>query len=265
MARGDEQTWTKESLKAVYSKRADPELAERLVAALDKVDGLGRLLIATTINPAFGIAGNAGRLALSIREPSGRAIRGRISIFTHSEDEAAHNEYETLRERFLPIKDPKTVENPCCWDFIPLDTLSDDGYRHFLGVLEWLGPVPASDAQVDVPTTREDVVISRIVRDSAMVRRLKQLYENRCQICGTQVTGVHGWTYAEAHHVRPLGDPHGGPDVEDNLLILCPNHHAACDFGAIKLDTSKLRFAPGHTVQPAHIRYHNERILRKLD
>jgi len=110
---------------------------------------------------------------------------------------------------------------------------------------------------------RADTVVSRIVRDSAIVRRLKQLYDNRCQLCDVRVSGLHGWTYAEAHHVRPLGEPHNGPDTEDNLLILCPNDHAACDFGAIELKVATLRFAPGHAVRAEHIRYHNEKIVRR--
>lgn len=257
------QQWTKELLEQAYRDRADSDLAERLIEVLRRVDGLGRLLLKRRVTPGFGIIGNSGRRMLSIREHTGSDIRGRISIFPRPADDPAYGEYLALREQLLPIRDPGKDETHGSWDFMPVGSLSDSDFQYFLNVLERLGPVPASDAQVDLPTSREDVVISRIVRDSAIVRRLKQLYDNRCQICGTQVSGVHGWTYAEAHHVRPLGDPHGGPDREDNLLILCPNHHAACDFGAIELDASKLRFAPGHTLQAEHLRYHNERILRQ--
>jgi putative restriction endonuclease len=37
-------------------------------------------------------------------------------------------------------------------------------------------------------------------------------------------------------HIRPLGAPHNGPDVKENIIIcLCPNHHVLFDSGAITL------------------------------
>jgi predicted restriction endonuclease len=153
-------------------------------------------------------------------------------------------------------------ERPGSWDIAALAVLNEAAYEHFLGVLDGLAPAPASDAQIDVPA-RADTVVSRIVRDSAIVRRLKLLYDNRCQVCGEQVSGLHGWTYAEAHHVRPLGAPHNGPDSEDNLLVVCPNHHAACDFGALELNLSAPYSASGHSVRSEYIRYHNEAIARR--
>lgn len=38
--------------------------------------------------------------------------------------------------------------------------------------------------------------------------------------------------YAEAAHIRALGSPHNGPDVIENVLCLCPNHHVLFDNGA---------------------------------
>ena len=264
MARAGERMWTRESLATVYQQRAPAALAERLIEVLERVQGLGRLFPARAINPAFGIASNSGRRAFSIREHHGNAILGNITLFPAPERFATPREYDALRDRLLPIAKPDAAERSTSWDVASIAELSDAAFRRFLDVLDWLGPAPASDATVDVPA-RIDTITSRIVRDSAIVRRLKRLYDDRCQICGERVSGLHGWTYAEAHHVRPLGAPHGGPDAEDNLLILCPNHHAACDFGAIELKSTELRFEPGHVVRPEHLRYHNERIVRRPD
>jgi len=263
MARNRGTIWTKELLAETYQANAELQLAERLIEVLNRVDALGRLLTKTRVGPAFGIVGNRGQRVLSIREHDGIAIHGRISLFPGPERYTAPSDYESLRECLGPIRDYKKPETEGSWDVASLDALSNEAYRQFLDVLDSLGPVPASDAQVDLPSPRVDLMISRIVRDSAMVRRLKQLYDNCCQICGEQVTGLYGWTYSEAHHVRPLGGPHGGQDDEDNLLILCPNHHAACDFGAVKLIPSKLHFELGHRVRPEHIDYHNKTILRQ--
>ena len=49
---------------------------------------------------------------------------------------------------------------------------------------------------------------------------VSELYDYRCQMCGTRLEGLAG-PYAEAAHIRSLGKPHHGPDTLDNLLCLC--------------------------------------------
>ena len=65
--------------------------------------------------------------------------------------------------------------------------------------------------------------------------------------------------YAEAHHVRPLGGDHKGDDRKDNLICVCPNHHAQLDYFAIKLDLGALKLSQ-HEINPAFAEYHNSRI-----
>lgn len=100
----------------------------------------------------------------------------------------------------------------------------------------------------------------RILRDTRLARQLKFLHRNQCQICGIALDVGGGNTYAEAHHVIPLGAEHCGPDVAENILVLCPNHHAQCDMGAIELDLSNIRTVAGHSVALASIQYHNAKI-----
>jgi hypothetical protein len=118
----------------------------------------------------------------------------------------------------------------------------------------------ASDIQdADDPSIRETIV-RRYIRDTAATRALKQLHENKCQICGLALPMGDG-TYSEAHHIRPLGEPHLGPDIPSNILILCPNHHAQCDFGAITLEFEALRKINGHNINDIFINYHNRVIV----
>jgi putative restriction endonuclease len=73
--------------------------------------------------------------------------------------------------------------------------------------------------------------------------------------------------YAEAAHIRPLGWPHDGPDVAENVLCLCPNHHVLFDRWQLSLtddlaligETGRLRLHRRHTVAVEHVRYHRER------
>ena len=93
----------------------------------------------------------------------------------------------------------------------------------------------------DVPPERADVTTYRVLRDSALARRVKMLHQHECQICGETIELPDGTRYAEAHHVKPLGKPHSGPDVLGNIICLCPNHHAECDLGACTLSLNSLR------------------------
>jgi predicted restriction endonuclease len=82
---------------------------------------------------------------------------------------------------------------------------------------------------------RRTATVERIIRDTAVARRVKQWYGHRCQVCrvGWPV-GADGRSYAEGAHIQALGTD-GGPDVESNVLCLCPNCHVRLDRGALYL------------------------------
>ncbi|MFJ3661032.1 HNH endonuclease [Streptomyces sp. NPDC090119] len=118
------------------------------------------------------------------------------------------------------------------------------------------------------PAERRDTTVSKIVRDTPMVRRAKKMHADHCQVCGIQLATRFG-TYSEGAHIRGLGRPHDGPDELANLLVLCPNHHVQFDALAIYVDAAdvvrytaddgpigELRRIPGHPIEEAHLRYH---------
>ena len=113
------------------------------------------------------------------------------------------------------------------------------------------------------PATRRDVMVSRVVRDTAVTRAVKRLYGYHCQVCGVQLDTPPG-PYAEAAHIRPLGRPHEGPDVLENVLCLCPNHHVQFDRWQFALADGlvligiegRLRVHPRHAISAEHVRYH---------
>lgn len=102
--------------------------------------------------------------------------------------------------------------------------------------------------------------VRRIVRDSALTRALKALAGNKCQLCGVALELPGGKLYSEAHHIQPLGGGHGGPDVAENIIVVCPNCHALCDFGAVQLDLRSLRRSSDHVVERKYVDYHNSHI-----
>ena len=112
-------------------------------------------------------------------------------------------------------------------------------------------------------TTRSTTTIQRIVRDTAMSRRVKEWHGYTCQVCGITLQCVGG-SYAEGAHIRPLGKPHNGPDTEENLLCLCPNHHVLYDTGGFTINDDfslngiegELTTIPKHVLDTKHLSYH---------
>jgi hypothetical protein len=102
----------------------------------------------------------------------------------------------------------------------------------------------------------------RILRDTELARRVKSIHRYECQLCGHSIHLADGSRYAEAHHIRGLGEPHNGPDVIGNILCLCPNHHAELDYGVIQLVLSAVRLDDAHEVDVRFVEYHNRQIYK---
>lgn len=121
-------------------------------------------------------------------------------------------------------------------------------------------PLPSD---IEPPGTPDRLLTEtyRILRDTELARKIKAIHKNICQVCGQTITLLNGETYAEAHHIKPLGTPHNGPDVAENIVVLCPNHHVMFDYGAVSLDTEDIRSVQGHVIGDAYVAYHNENIF----
>jgi putative restriction endonuclease len=112
-------------------------------------------------------------------------------------------------------------------------------------------------------------VATRIIRSTLVSNIVKKLYGNRCQVCDCRLD-IPGGRIAEGAHIRALGKPHSGPDVPENILCLCPNHHSVFDAGGIYWrddhtvvdylgnDIGCLTVHPQHEISESSIRYHRE-------
>lgn len=120
------------------------------------------------------------------------------------------------------------------------------------------------------PAPRVPSQTQRIVRNTAVTQRVKELNGHRCQVCGEVVQTPAG-PYAEGAHIKPLGRPHDGPDVDSNVLCLCPNDHVRLDYGSIVIqddfsiveveggtELGNLRTVDGHRPDRQFFRYHRE-------
>ncbi len=78
---------------------------------------------------------------------------------------------------------------------------------------------------------RRPVTGETFKRDPAVRRRALQRAQGLCELCGAPGFETQdGRSYIETHHITPLSD--GGPDSDENVVALCPNHHREAHFGA---------------------------------
>ncbi|WP_052185233.1 HNH endonuclease [Methylotenera versatilis] len=208
--------------KKIHEILGLPQLRERWGESL-KVQGLSSLAEWTKSNELPAITGLI--ISMETYEPG----EGYFSLFNKSE-----NIYEWWKGE---------IEKSKAFDWSPY-------------IQEEFNLVPAD---LTVPD-RKDITISRIIRDTPLSRRVKSLNNQQCQICGISIEMPAGKKYSEAHHIKPLGQPHNGPDIIENMICVCPNHHAMLDYGAIKLVASNLLFKPNHSISEEFINYHNEYI-----
>ena len=127
---------------------------------------------------------------------------------------------------------------------------------------------PEGESSEEEIRTRKETILRRI-RDTEKVRELKEIYDYSCQVCTKPVIQIGpGNFYAEGHHLRPLGKPHNGEDLESNIIILCPNHHVMFDRCVMAIDPQdgknvvskfngkKTKLLLRHKLKPDNIEYH---------
>jgi predicted restriction endonuclease len=120
-------------------------------------------------------------------------------------------------------------------DVIFISKSSDNKFKVSTEILKEGIKTSPIDSLVDISTSRKDTIVSRIIRDTAISKKIKKLYSHKCQVCNLQISTPKGH-YAEGAHIKALGEPHNGPDTEANILCLCPNHHVMFDKGCFTIN-----------------------------
>lgn len=142
-------------------------------------------------------------------------------------------------------------------------------------LLERLADVSLDPSEYEGRIGRYQSIVDRKLRDSDRARDLRERYGDRCQVCGTRLASADGTGYAEIHHLKPLDEPHQGPDATSNMLVLCPTHHAEFDNGVLQIepeewtvshpydtdvDGAELTFEDDHRLDREVVVFHNETI-----
>ena len=79
-----------------------------------------------------------------------------------------------------------------------------------------------------------------ITRNRELVQELQKLYNGCCQLCQWNPRQIYGYSMCHGHHIQWLS--RGGDDILKNLMLLCPNHHAAVHRCDVPLDYLDLAF-----------------------
>ena len=120
--------------------------------------------------------------------------------------------------------------------------------------------LPAGNIEPKSRTVR----IVQTIRATKVTDSVKEIHDHSCQICSTRLT-TPGGAYAQGCHIKPIGRPHKGPDIPQNVLTLCPNCHVLFDELAIWIEddltlrgaaAGKLRTHPSHKISEEFLRYH---------
>jgi predicted restriction endonuclease len=168
-------------------------------------------------------------------------------------------------------------------DVVCVKRLNSEGFNYQISIVEQrpLTATERSSSSEDPlpeacdnpePARRIHSAVSRIVRDTSAAKRLKRKYDWQCQVCAQRLLCWPGRFYIEVHHLRPLGTPHNGLDKFNNMLVLCPNHHALFDFGVprflssahVEISGHGYELIHRHAIGPQNINYYMESVYRSV-
>lgn len=96
------------------------------------------------------------------------------------------------------------------------------------------------EAAFGYSTRRKAELAGSYSRNRSLAEDLKHLYAGRCQLCAFDSPTLYSVESAETHHI--IYRSRGGPDVMENLALLCPNHHTVIHGTDATFDYGKLHF-----------------------
>ena len=109
------------------------------------------------------------------------------------------------------------------------------------------------------PAQKNTAEVTRFLRDTSKVKKLKKLYDNKCQICSHTFEYKKNQFYSEVHHYNPLKD--NADDDIDNMIVVCPNHHAEFDYNLIAIDIDGKSILDRNGKKIAEIHFHKQHKL----
>ena len=123
---------------------------------------------------------------------------------------------------------------------------------------------------------RSEVTYEKIKRIRENTKKIKMMYDYKCQVCETKLDVPSGDPISIGAHIKGVGRPSNGPDVVENMLCFCPNHHAQFDRYSFYIDpvtyeikglnlyeNKKLLTHEKHFIDKQFLKYHFEEYQRR--
>tara|TARA_B100000242_G_scaffold96188_1_gene65845 strand:- start:32 stop:907 length:876 start_codon:yes stop_codon:yes gene_type:complete len=123
---------------------------------------------------------------------------------------------------------------------------------------------------------RAEVTYEKIKRIRENTKKIKIMYDYKCQVCEKKLDVPSGNPISIGAHIKAVGRPSNGPDVVENMLCLCPNHHAQFDRYSFYVDpnnyeikgldlykSKKLNVHKKHLIDKQFLQYHFEEYQRR--
>lgn len=161
-------------------------------------------------------------------------------------DYYSHFSFEQLTEMAKGLLEGKEQINS-------IPTTEMQALRNGFEELEIEDIINFTDDRAD--TRIHNAVIKERILNRHIITSLKQLYRNRCQICGSSTMDKYGVSIVEAHHIDPFSTSLNNDAT--NIMILCPNHHRLVHVGKAIFDTGTqtLQYANGYE-EALNLNYH---------
>lgn len=118
----------------------------------------------------------------------------------------------------------------------------EDEFEGRLVLGESARPLVLREASASYDTRRLEYLYASVDvhRARRNVEQLHKLYDGRCQLCLFDPQDRYGHRLCHGHHVHWLS--RGGEDDVENMVLLCPNHHAAVHRDDAPFDYGDLAF-----------------------
>lgn len=92
----------------------------------------------------------------------------------------------------------------------------------------------------ETPPERREVIRHEIPRNPAVRTAVLARSGQQCESCGEPGFLMDdGRRFLETHHIIPLAE--GGPDIESNMIAICPNEHREAHYG-VSADDLRRKF-----------------------
>lgn len=91
-------------------------------------------------------------------------------------------------------------------------------------------------------------------RNKKFVRELQKMYQGKCQICLWNPEKIYGGYICHGHHLQWLS--RGGEDTKENMVLICPSHHAAIHHADAPFNYLDFMFDFGSHKEPLQLNHH---------